>query len=244
MKRTIALAIAFAALPAAAAAQIVPAPPPAEPGLTVQGQGVIKRSPDQGELSVSIVTNDPSATASASHNNDVFAALKTRLAAASVSADAIRTTSFDVEFVPYPPKGLPPERQQARYGYVTTRTLALTVAPLENLGKAIDAANAAGATEVGNVQYELHDRHGAYLAALAAAMEDARASAQALAAAGGFTLANIRTVNAGNDFVQQPVFGGFAPRMNVAVAAPTPTDVSQGGPIEVTAHVTITYAIH
>ncbi|MBC5809687.1 MAG: SIMPL domain-containing protein, partial [Candidatus Eremiobacteraeota bacterium] len=225
MKRlsfAIALAAAFA-VPAAALAQPVTVASPPESTMTVQGAGVVERSPDLARLSLSIVTNDDSAVVSSSRNNDVYNTLKSRLNGLGIADDAIRTSSYNVTFVPHPPRGLPPEQQQPRYGYITTRYLSVTVTPIENLGKAIDAATAAGVTNVGNVSFDLKDRKTQYRAALAAAMADAKATADTVAAAGGFSIVRVRSVNVGYSGIPLQAPAPAPPMMRMAAA--TPTDI-------------------
>ncbi len=239
-----ALALAFAALPAGALAQVTPVYPHAEePALSVNGNGVIDRSPDEATVSVQIVTDDNNAATSAGKNNTIYNALKSKALGLGLTADAIRTTYFNVEFIPYPPKNLPPEQRQPRYGYVTTRSLALSVTPIENAGKIVDAATAAGASSVGGITFGLRDRRGAYLAALAAAMNDAKAQASALAAAGGFSIVRIRNVNAGQYSPPQPQPMLMRAAAPAAMPTPPPTEIEPGGPIEITAHVSVTYTI-
>jgi uncharacterized protein YggE len=159
-----------------------------------------------------------------------------------LNADAIHTIGFDVSFFPQPPANLPANERRDRYGYVTTRSLRVDIAPLDLVGKAIDAATAAGVTDVGGVSYDLKDRHAAFLAALAVAMADAKQSAQALATAGGFTLGGYRSIQAGGNDVVRPYPQPMM--MKSAMAAPSvPTEISPGGPIEVRASVTVGYGI-
>ncbi|HMD02061.1 MAG TPA: SIMPL domain-containing protein [Candidatus Baltobacteraceae bacterium] len=244
MKHALILAAAAACTltPTFARAQTTMVAPPAfGPTLTVQGDGVVERSPDQAVVQVTIVTNDDNASVSAGKNTDIYNALKTRVAALGVSGDALRTSYFNVQFVPHPARALPPEQQQPRYGYVTTRGIALTVTPIENAGKVIDAANAAGVTQVGDVSYDLKDRKGAYLSALAAAMSNARQVAEALAAAGGFKLGGYARISVEGS---APAPNPQAPRaMALAAPAQPPTDLGPSGPIEVRAGVTVSYSI-
>jgi uncharacterized protein YggE len=241
MKQLIALStlLAFVA-PAAAEAQQAP---PAPATITVSGDATVERSPDQATLSVTIVTSDNNATVSAGKNTTIYDTLKAKAEALGVSGDALRTSYYNVTFVPGPPKNAPPEQLlPPRTGYVTTRSLALTIAPIDSVGKLIDAANASGVTEVGNVGYELKDRHGAYLAALAAAMSDARQTAEAVAAAGNFKLGGYDRISVGAQ--SQPVTA--APMMMMrasAEAAPPPTDLGPAGPVQIRAHVTVSYLI-
>ncbi len=238
------LALALTAFPAGALAQSTPAYllRAEEPTLSVSGNGIIDRSPDEATVSVQIVTDDPNAAASAGKNNAIYNALKAKALGLGLSSDEVKTTSYGVDFIPYPPKNLPPEQRQPRYGYVTTRSLALSVSPIENAGKIVDAATSAGATNIGGVSFGLKDRHAAYLAALAAAMGDAKSQAAALAGAGGFSIVRIHAVNAGQYSSPQPI-----PMMRMAAAAAPvpspPTEIEPGGPIEVTARVTVVYDI-
>ena len=231
---------------AAAGAAPVPgdAPYVAPPRMTVSGDGLIERSPDLARVDVQIVTNDDVASRSSGKNADAYAAFKARLAPIGLAPDAIRTTYFNVEYVPYPPKGLPPEQRQPRYGYVTTRSLSIAVSPIENAGKVVDAATAAGLTQAGNLRFELKDRKAAYREALAAAMRDARANANALAAGGGFTIVRIASVST-NGFVPTPrPIAMMRAAASLAQAPPAPTtDLESAGPIDVTAHVDVSYEI-
>jgi len=242
MKRFVpfALVAAIALFPMLAAAAVPAAPAsPTESTLNVPGDGVIQRAPDVARISISIVTNDDSATVSTSKNNDIYNKLQASLAPLGLSGAALKTTSFGVVFVPHPPQGLPPAQQQSRYGYITTRSLLATISDLSTVGKVIDASTAAGVTNVGGVSYDLKDRKSAYVAALAVAMLDAKQTAQAVATAGGFTLVRIHTVTVGTQYV---------PLMQIAAVRAgggnsTPTDIQPGGPISVSAHVDVTYTI-
>jgi uncharacterized protein YggE len=235
------LLAAMTCAPALAQPATVYAAPPPESTLTLQGDGLVNRAPDVAKLTVQIVTNDDNATVSSSNNNDIYNTLRSRLAAIGIGSDALATSSYNVVFVPHPPRGLPPEQQQPRYGYITTRFLTVTVSPIENLGKVMDAATAAGVTTVGNISFSLKDRKSVYTAALGAAMQDVGQSAQAVATAGGFTIVRIRSVVVGYTYV--PLEVSAAPMMRMAAVAPTPTDIQPNGPIAVTAHVTVTYLI-
>jgi uncharacterized protein YggE len=236
------VALLAAALPGAVAAQTMPTRPKAPATLTVTGDGLVSKAPDRATVTAQIVTDDPAAAASTGKNNAIDAALLARLTALGIARPAIRTTFFSVNFVPFPPKNLPPEQRRDRYGYVTTRGLAIDVASLENVGKVVDAANAAGVTSIGDVTFSLGDRRGAYSEALGKAMNDARASADAVARAGGVRLVRILTVTTGDEPIAPrplPMARTFA----AADASAPPTVIEPSGPIDVTAHVTIVYEI-
>ena len=240
---TYALAFVFGALPNAAVAQSAAAMP-AESTLQVPGTGIVERSADQARVNVTIVTNDDNAGRSAGKNTEIYNALKGRVAAFGVRADDVRTTFYNVNFVPPAPKNLPPEQRAPRYGYVTTRNLSIIVAPLENVGKVVDASTASGASDIGNVSFELKDPHAAYVAALAAAMSDAKRTATTLEGSGGFHIVRIRHIEVGADFgLPRPLEGVMMRAAPAAAAAPPPTEIGPNGPITTTARVTVTYEI-
>lgn len=240
--------------PGAVASPTLPLPPPRmhammmsaqESSLTVTGEGVVSKAPDEAKLSIRIVTDDARAALSVSKNNDIRKALQSRLIFLNgTQNEAFRETGYSLEFIPYPSKNTPPEQRLARYGYVTTRSLIVTVIPIDLVGRAIDAATAAGVTTIGNVSFDVKDRHAAYLGALGAAMHDAKQQADALASAGSFHIAAIRTVSTEYNALQAPAPMAQMMQMRRAESAPpTPTELVPGGSIEVNARVTITFAI-
>jgi uncharacterized protein YggE len=254
--RAAALVLTFLAMssPEAIASPTLPLPPPRmhamimppqESSLTVTGEGVVSKAPDEAKLTIRIVTDDANATMSVSKNNDIRKALQSLLSFLNGNRyDVFRETGYSVEFIPFPAKNTPPEQRLARYGYVTTRSLVVTVLPIDLVGRAIDAATAAGVTSIGDVSFDIKDRHAASLGALSAAMNDAKQQADAIASAGSFHIVGIRTVSTGYNALQVPAPMAGMMQMRRAESAPlTPTELMPGGPIEVNARVTITYAI-
>jgi uncharacterized protein YggE len=243
---TFALLLAATSPLGATASPTLPLPPPQASILTVTGEGSFSQAPDQSELSLEIVTNDANATTSASKNNDIQNALKARLNFLTCkNCDALRETSYRIEYIPYPPKNLPAEQRQPRYGYITTRSLSVTITPINLAGRVIDAAVAAGATNIGDLRFGIKNRRAAYMNALTAAMSDAQRQAETLATAGGFRLARIRAVNTGYAPAQPPFpMAKMMEMRGMAASAPTPTEILPGGPLEINAHVTVTYALN
>ena len=93
--------------------------------LTVSGSGTISRDPDRATLSVSIVTNNDVAATATSANNRLYGALVDRMRSVGIAAGAIKTSSYDLNFVPKPPPGdnyRPPQT-----GFIVTRGLSITI---------------------------------------------------------------------------------------------------------------------
>jgi uncharacterized protein YggE len=229
-------AIALAALPLAAPAQTMTTiSQPSE--ITVSATGVASRPPDQANFNVSIVTVDDVAATSTSKNNAIYNELRAKLGAVGVPGSSIKTHGFNVFFVPRPTG--PVTNDMRRFGYTTNRSIAIATG-VDGVGKAIDAAVAAGATDISNVQFSLKDRKAAYNEALAAAIADAKSQATVLAQAAGVRIIRIHSISSGS--VQSRLLQTIA-QVRTTASFSVPTDVSPDGPVDITATVTVSYLI-
>jgi uncharacterized protein YggE len=164
----------------------------------------------------------------------VVAALMTRLAALNVPATAVSTTGYGLSYTPRPPKPDPASTQ--RYGYTVERTLSVALDNPDGAGAAIDAAVAAGVTNVNNVSFALRDPDAAERSAQAAAVADAQAQARGQAAAAHVRLVRILEI--------APAGSSPAPRSGPMMfsALAVPTTIAPGD-LTATATVTIRYEI-
>ena len=233
---TLALAVVCAAFPLGAGAQPRPTPAPERPTLTIGGQGLISRAPDRATLGCQIVTNNDSAATATSQNNTIYNGLRSRLTALGIPESAIRTQSFNVNFIPKPTDAS--SYKPPRTGYVVTRSLGVTIDNLDLVGRAIDAAVAAGVTDLGGVSYGIRDTRGAYAQALAAAVRDAESQASAIAEAAHLRVDGIRAISTGG-YVPPPMPLQALGRV-AAAPANVPTEIPPSN-IDVRASVSITY---
>jgi uncharacterized protein YggE len=210
---------------------------PQVPTLTVTGHGTVDRMPDQAVVSFSIVTNDENAGKATSANNTAYNTLVSHLNGLGLGASAIKTTGFDVNFNPRPPQ--PNPQFQQRFGYVVTRSVTVTTPRTDQVGAVIDAAVAAGVTNVNGVSFGLRDNRGAFREALAAAVGDAEQQARALADAAHVRLGRIQHISPLGPNIPGPRPLAMA---RVAMAAPVPTEV-QPSNLSVEASVSVTYQI-
>ncbi|HTJ26136.1 MAG TPA: SIMPL domain-containing protein [Candidatus Limnocylindria bacterium] len=210
------------------------------PTLTVTGRASVDRMPDEAVVAFAIITDDANAGRATSANNTAYNTLVTRLGGLGLGPSALKTTGFDVAYNPRPAQPNPQFAQ--RYGYVVTRSVSVTTTRTDQVGAVIDAAVAAGVTNVNTVTFGLHDRSGAYRAALGAAVADAQDQAHALADAAHVRLGRIQRISPIGPVVPGPrplnvAFSRVAP-----AAPPVPTEV-QPSDLSVQASVTITYQI-
>lgn len=196
-----------------------------EGGITVQGTASVTSVPDRAELSFGVESQGESARAALAAN----AAELRRVLAALRSAGA---TNLQTQHVSLSPRY--DERGQAQ-GFTASNSVSATVKDLARAGAVIDAAVAAGANQVYGPSLSRGDQTALYRQALKAAVDEARATAQALAAASGLSLGRVTAI----------VEGGGAPRplpfaaADKAMAESTPIEP---GTQEVTATVSVTFA--
>ncbi|MGH3002813.1 MAG: SIMPL domain-containing protein [Gaiellaceae bacterium] len=230
MRRLILIPLAAAVLLLAAAVAGVGRPEAARgdatpPGtVTTVGHGSISAVPDVATVTAGVRTDARTAadalSANAKKMNDVVAALK------RAGGDNLQTQQVSL----YP--------QTDPHGHVTGYTAQDTVSArskISAVGGMIDAAVAAGANTVDGPSLDLSDRDALYRDALKQAVGDARAKAQALADAGGFSVGRVSVVTE-NPAGEPPIVE------RGAVATPAATPIEPGTQ-DVTADVTVTFAI-
>jgi uncharacterized protein YggE len=231
-KRVVVFVLAMM-LPGLALAQAVPAAPSTEPAVVVIGEGVVHAVPDRAWITVGAESRASSAREAQRRNTELMTPILEKLRAAGLPADAIRTIGYDVQyewdFV---------NNKRVGRGYVARNTVEVRVDNIERVGEFLEIAGGSGATSLGGVRFDLKNRAQLQREALKLAVEDARAKADAVAAASGRTVARILQIaelGAGDD-VPRPMFRTMA----AAADAAPPVAVGQ---MDVTAGVRVTAAI-
>ena len=202
--------------------------------ITVAGQGHATAAPDMATMGLTITTNASSATAATSDNNSIFAQLEQKMHALGVAATDVHTTYYNVNFNPRP-EGPPVPNYGVQYGYVVSRGVSIALQRTGIVGKAVDAAIAAGVNHVDNVSFGVSDNHALTLKALGDAVTQARSRAQAIATAAGLKIVRVRTIQEGYAQVYSP-----APMAMNAKMAGVPTQIEPSD-VSMQATVTVTY---
>lgn len=225
------IAIAAVLLLAAAALAGVARPegaralePAATDVLTVSGSGSVSAVPDRAQLSLGVDSRATTARAALAAN-----AKEMRLVIDAIRASGARDLSTQaVSLAPL----LGPDG--AVTGFAASNVVLATV-DASRAGAVVDAAVAAGANQVWGPSLVSADRSALYLRALEAAVADARAKAQVLAAAGGRSLGKVTAIVEG---------GGSPPPIAMAAKASADSGTPVvAGPQETTATVTVTFAL-
>jgi uncharacterized protein YggE len=162
---------------------------PAQPlYIAASAVGETRVTPDRAIVLVSVDSRAESAANAGLQNREkqerVIAAVK----AQGVAPAQIRTAGYRVN-----PEYAEPDRGKAPRvtGYRATNTIQVEVRNIENIGKVIDAALGAGATNIGSVGLYSSDTEGARREAVRLAVTKARGEAESAATAAGGSLGTL-----------------------------------------------------
>lgn len=178
-------------------------PEPAPATVRVTATGSVRIAPEGVVLAVGVETFADSARAAAAQNaarvEEVLAALRSL----GVPDEGLQTAGYTLE--PDYEREEPREAGPGRIvGYRAWNMVRVTLDSVDEVGRLIDAAVAAGANRVVGVSFRAGDEEEAERAALTDAVAKARARAETLAEAAGVRLGTL--LELGTDGTAQPVF--------------------------------------
>ena len=227
------------AFPAASSAQVTDVIPP-RPLIVTSGSSTIHLAPDRASVNINVETRAPSASEAARVNATATTATIAALRAAGLTPAQLSTSGFSVmqDYSRVYLQGA--AATSAPPGFIATNGVRADVESVGMLSKVIDAALAAGANQIRQIQFTSSGSSEAKVKALAEAFANAHANAEAIARAAGGSLGPLVEVTAmdpGSTFYSvmaqvqiRGVAGGTA-------AAPPPTPLAAGD-VPVTASVT------
>ena len=197
-------------------------------GITVHGTGKASTVPDSATFTFGVNTKRNNAADASEANNrqmrDVVAALK----AAGVADEDIQTSQISL-YPDYDESGSEPD------GYQATSSVTVTVS-LAKAGAALEAAVGAGANQVDGPSLTKGETDKLYDDALRAAVADARARAEVLAAAAGVKVGKVISIVEGSE-PSGPIPSAYE------LAASSERASIEPGKQDIEANVTITFAI-
>ena len=153
--------------------------------IRTSGTGEITLAPDWASVTLAVASRAATASEAARANARTVAAVWDAIARAGVPRDSVKSMSSGVQPV------IDYEQERRIVGYVAETSLHVPVRDLERLGALIDAALAAGATELRGVQPRSTREDAVRAEVLTQAVVAARADAETLAAAAGGRLAGL-----------------------------------------------------
>jgi uncharacterized protein YggE len=174
----------------ASLAQQQSAPKPLEPEINAGGHGEFRLTPDLAYIMVGVTTESPNAMVAASENSRRTAAILAALHGVGLADQQIRTAGYSLERIYEYPKNQEPRVR----GFTTRNSLRVEIRQINDVGKTIDAAIAAGATDISSIQFSAANTEEARRTALSNAVRQARADAEAMARAAGGSLGRLLSI--------------------------------------------------
>lgn len=207
-------------------AQVGPTPvtnQPPPPQISANGVGESRVTPDRAMVMIAVESRGQSAAAAASENAQKQMRVIDAVKATGVAAAQIRTSGYNV----YPEYTQAPGSDPRVTGYRANNMVQVEVRSIENVAKVIDAALAAGATNIGGVNLFASNTDAARREALQQAVAKARAEAEVVAVAAGGSLGTMV------EMVIDPASGPRPVEMSMLAArggmqAPAPTPIEAG----------------
>lgn len=231
MKNTYLLSCLLAVL-ALAAAPALADTPAGTTEIRVSGTGSVTLQPDVANVTAAIETNAPNAGDAVSRNNTLYDRVVAALEKTGVARSDVTLVGYNVNYNPKP-HVVPVNPDGERYGYTVSRTFNVKVRDIGKTGRVADACTSSGATSISDVSFGLANPDAARSEATRKAVADARANADALAAASNLRIVAIKTVELGG--------GSVAPQpMMRMAAASAPTQFDQSN-VSVTVSVSATF---
>lgn len=188
--------------------------------ITVQGTGQFDVTPDQAEVSISVISTAPTANEAQNDNAKLADNVQKKLLYMNIAKDNIRTAQYSV----YPIYNNETDRSNKTptiTGYRITNTITATIDDITTVGNIIDAALSAGANQISGVHFRKKDELQLKQAVLQAAVKEATAKAEAIANALNKHLATPISVSESGVSVQAPEFQRYLVK-SADMAANTP----------------------
>jgi hypothetical protein len=223
------LMLAATASAPAAMAQTAPRETPLVQGtmLSVSASGSSEAAPDMATINLGVATEGQTAQAALAENGRRMAALIQALRRAGVAERDIQTTNVSV----YPQQQYRDGQPPLVTGYQANNSVSAQVRNINNVGRVIDAAVAAGGNTVNGVSFSHQDPEAQLDIARRDAIAEARRRATLYAEALGMSVARIVAVSEG---------GGFAPPvMPMAMERMAASDATPVAPGQLETNVTV-----
>jgi uncharacterized protein YggE len=202
--------------------------------IVVSGTGRVAVEPDTADLRLGVAIARPTADAARVAAAAAMAAILAAVTGAGVARRDVRTALLSVQ----PRYDYRDGKAPTLTGYDLANVVEVTVRDLAALGGVVDGALTAGATSLDGLTFRVDDPREAERAARMAAVAEARARADVLAAAAGVSIDGVADIVEGAPppFWPQPK----ATRMMAVADASTPIEA---GTTEIAVTVTVTFRI-
>lgn len=192
--------------------------------ITVSGEGQVFGAPDQAQINTGVVTDAPTAKDALARNSARMAEVIAALKQMGIESKDIQTSGFNLSpmYLPQQPSQTIPRIG----GYQVSNNVSVTVKDLSKLGEIMDQVVQMGSNSVGGVSFSIANPKPLMMQAREAAIQDAKARADAYAKAAGVSVGKVLTISEQTAPIVQPV-PVYAMRAQMAESAPVPVEAGQ-----------------
>ncbi len=204
--------------------------------ITVTGTGKVTAEPDLATISIGVQITEPTLAAATQKASEAMTKVLDAIKAAGVDAKDIQTSTYSVNpLVDYRDGQTPTVT-----GYQVMNVVTVKVRDLDSVGQVLDAGMSAGANYLGGVTFGIEDPSVLENEARTAAVKNATAIAETLAAAAGVELGNVVSITEGIVTTPPPMpyMDGRVMAAESASAGPVET-----GSLEITSNVVMRFEI-
>jgi uncharacterized protein len=163
---------------------------PAEPVVIVIGEGLVHAVPDRAWITIGAESRAPSPREAQRRNTELMQPVQDKLRAAGITADAIRTIGYDVQYEWDFVNG-----KRVGRGYVARNTIEVRIDAIDRIGEYLEIAVGSGATSLGGIRFDMKEQAKLEREALRMAVADARLKAEAAAAGAGRSIDRILRID-------------------------------------------------
>jgi len=186
--------------------------------VTASGNAHIHAKPDEAVVTLGVRTSADTAQAAMDQNSQAMTEVLDALRALGLGDKDLATQSIDLS-----PRW--DNRGQEVIGYEASNSVEVTIHDLNMVGRVIDTGVSSGANIAGGIQFRVSDENQGVEDALASAVSDAKAKADAMAAAADATVGQAMTITQGGGQSQPPIYAQrvayAAADLSVPIEAPT-----------------------
>lgn len=215
------------------------------PRMTVRGNASLDKPADRLLLDIGAVTQQETPSGALQENSRAMDAVVKAIRKVGLADGEYQTGHFDLQPV-YSQRpqhaGVAPDWQPKIIAYRASNSVRVRTKKLDLAGQLIQAANEAGANQIGSIGFDLADPRVHRVEAINTATANAIADARTLAEAAGLELVRILSIDL-DPFAYQPVQSSFGGAMMRTAAAESIAPPITAGDVTVTAGVTVVYEI-
>ncbi len=186
--------------------------------LSVAGAGKVYITPDVAYITIGVQTQAAKVTDALNENSAQAKAIADTLTGLGVDSKDIQTSAFTI----YPQQNYSTDGKPLEIVYVVQNSVYVTVRDLNALGSILDGVVRSGANTINSISFDVLDKTAAMSEARNQAIQNARQTAEEMAAAAGVTLGPLQTLTVYTN-------GGAVPMYD----AKSMTSVGSGGSVPV-----------